>query len=125
MSGVYRDLIPAGRVRTWPVTTSFIDIGTPRDYLAAALRQPGSVPSDLAMPASSTLTRCAVWPGVVIEEHVRLEDCIVAGSIRVPCGLETSASILVPAAVARPGDRMHVQGDLAIYPLDVDHHARR
>jgi mannose-1-phosphate guanylyltransferase len=123
VAGIYRDLVQAepGRVRTWPVTTAFLDIGTPRDYLAAALRQPAALPEGVTVPESSRLTRCAVWPGVVIEDHVRLEDCIVAGPLHVPCGLETGAAILVPASVARPDDRMRVQGDLAIYPLDIEH----
>jgi NDP-sugar pyrophosphorylase family protein len=123
VAGIYRDVVQSdpGRVHIWPVTTAFLDIGTPRDYLAAALRQPEVLPAGVVVPESSSLTRCAVWPGVVIEDHVRLEDCIVAGPLHVPCGLETSAAILVPASVARPDDRMRVQGDLAIYPLDIEH----
>jgi mannose-1-phosphate guanylyltransferase len=123
VAGIYRDLVQAspGRVRVWPVTTAFLDIGTPRDYLAAALQQPRVLPAGVVVPELSSLTRCAVWPGVVIEEQVRLEDCIVAGPLRVPRGLEATAAILVPASVARPSDRMRVQGELAIYPLDIEH----
>jgi NDP-sugar pyrophosphorylase family protein len=126
VSDIYQELIRStpGRVRIWPVTTSFIDIGTPRDYLTAALRQADCVSANLTIPGSSTLTRCAVWPGAAIEEHVRLEDCIVAGPVVVPRGLECSSSILVPAAVARAGDRMRAQGGVAVYPLDIEHHAR-
>lgn len=123
VAGIYRDLVQTapGRVCVWPVSTSFLDVGTPRDYLTAALRQPDELPADVIVPESSKLTRCAVWPGVVIEEHVRLEDCIVAGPLRVPRSLEARAAILVPASVARTGDRTRIQGDLAIYPLDIDH----
>jgi NDP-sugar pyrophosphorylase family protein len=123
VAGLYREMVQTqpGRVQAWPVSTSFVDIGTPRDYLAAALRQPGPLPAGVTVPESSRLTRCAVWPGVIIEEHVRLEDCIVAGPLRVPGGIDARAAILVPAPVARPDDRMRLQGDLAIYPLDIEH----
>ncbi len=123
VSGLYRGMVATspGRVRTWPVSPAFIDVGTPRDYLTAVLRQPDGLAADVVVPPSSTLTRCAVWPGAIIEEHVRLEDCIVAGGVRVPCGLEATAAILVPASVARPTDRMRSQDALAIYPLDVEH----
>lgn len=123
VAGVYRDMVTnsPGRVQAWPVSTTFLDVGTPRDYLAAALRQPDPLPADLVVPSSSTVIRCAVWPGTAIEDHVRLEDCIVAGAVRVPRGLEATAAILVPASVARPADRMRVQGALAIYPIDIEH----
>jgi NDP-sugar pyrophosphorylase family protein len=123
VAGIYRDLVQAapGRVRVWPVTTTFLDIGTPRDYLAAALQQPQVLPAGMVVPGSSSLTRCAVWPGVDIDDQVRLEDCIVAGPLRVPRGLEASAAILVPASVVRPGDRARVQDAVAIYPLDIEH----
>lgn len=123
VAGLYRDLIQTtpGHVRGWRVSTSFLDIGTPRDYLTAALRQPDALPRDVVVPESSSLLRCAVWPGTVIEDHVRLEDSIVAGPLRVPCGLDARAVILVPAHVARPDDRCRVHGDVAIYPLDLGH----
>lgn len=123
VAGIYRALVERqpGRVRTWPVATAFLDIGTPRDYLAAALRQPDVIAASVDIPESSSLSRCTVWSGATIGEHVRLEDCIVAGQARVPAGLEASAAILVPASVARPDDRMRVQGDVAIYPIDIGH----
>ena len=123
VAGVYRDMVATspGRVRTWPLSTTFIDVGTPRDYLTAVLRQPPGLPADVVVPPSSILTRCAVWPGTIVEDDVRLEDCIVAGGVRVPRGLEAAAVILVPASVAHPTDRMRTQGDVAIYSLDVEH----
>lgn len=123
VSGLYLDMVAQspGRVRVWPVSTSFLDIGTPRDYLTAALRQAASVSADVVVPETSHLNRCALWPGTVIEDNVRLEDCIVAGAVRVPNGVDVRTAILVPSHVVRPGDRMHLHGDLAIYPLDVGH----
>lgn len=121
VAGIYRDLLTSepGSIRGWRVTTSFVDIGTPRDYLAAVLRQPDSLPAGLAVPESSSLTRCAVWPEATIEENVRLEDCIVAGPVSVPGGLEARAAIIVPLDVVRPDDRVRVQRDVAIYSLDL------
>jgi NDP-sugar pyrophosphorylase family protein len=39
ISGFYRDIVAAepGRICGWPARTTFIDVGTPRDYLRAAL----------------------------------------------------------------------------------------
>lgn len=122
VAGVYRELLAAepGAIRGWRVTDTFVDVGTPRDYLAAALRQPdGGVASSVEVPESATLTRCAVWPGVTIGEHVRLEDCIVAGPVAVPDGLEARSSILMPLSASRPDDRMRAQGDVAIYSIDL------
>lgn len=123
VAGLYRDRLAAapGSLRGWRVSTSFLDIGTPRDYLAAALRQPEGFPVDVTVPESSSLNRCAVWPGTVVDEQVRLEDCIVAGPLHVPRGLEARAAILVPLAAAQPDDRMRASGDVAIYPLDIGH----
>ena len=122
VSGIYREMIAAapGRVRAWKVNTTFLDVGTPRDYLAAALQQPLSI-SAAQIAASARLTRSVVWPGVTIEDDVVLEDCIVAGPLRVPRGLEAHTEILIPAAWARRGDRMRQHDDVAIYPLDIGH----
>lgn len=122
VAGVYRDLLAAepGAIRGWRVTDTFVDVGTPRDYLAAALRQPGGgLAGSVAVPESATLTRCAVWPGVVIGDNVRLEDCIVAAPLSVPDALEARSAILMPATAALPDDRMRVQGEVAIYSIDL------
>jgi NDP-sugar pyrophosphorylase family protein len=55
VAGFYRDIIARepGAIRAWPAPTSFLDVGTPRDYLAAALRLGAPHPHDcLARRAS-------------------------------------------------------------------------
>lgn len=120
VSGIYRQRLAAapGSLRTWRLSTPFLDIGTPRDYLAAVLGLPSATPRDADVSESARIARCAVWPGAVIEDRVILEDCIVAGGIRVPSGLEARAAILIPAVYARSGDAARIIGDIAIYPLD-------
>jgi NDP-sugar pyrophosphorylase family protein len=122
VAGVYRQMIAGapGCIRGWKVNTSFLDVGTPRDYLAAALQQPQAVRAG-QIAASARLTRSVVWPGVTIEDDVVLEDCIIAGPMRVPRGLEAHTGVLIPAAWARPGDRMRRHDEVAIYPLDIGH----
>ncbi len=46
VAGLYREMIAArpGAIRVWPAPTSFLDVGTPRDYLDAALRLGGAPP---------------------------------------------------------------------------------
>jgi NDP-sugar pyrophosphorylase family protein len=126
VAGIYRDLLASapGRLRVWPTDVPFLDIGTPRDYLAAVLRQVAPISSRAEIAASARLTRCAVWPEVTIERHVTLEDCIVAGPVTVPSGLEASTAILIPASLARPDDRVRIQDGVALYPMDVGRGAR-
>jgi NDP-sugar pyrophosphorylase family protein len=126
VSGIYRDLLRTapGSLHGWRISSTFLDIGTPRDYLAASLMQPDDGLSGRVLPASAHVARCAVWPDVVFQNDVRLEDCIVAGPLTVPSGLDCRAAILMPSTVVRPGDRARVQGDVAIFPLDLDYSHR-
>lgn len=117
VAGIYRErlLSSPGTVRVWPVSTTFLDIGTPRDYLAAWLaRAPAASPG---VSASARVTDCAIWPDARIGAHARLTRCIVAG-VRVPAGLVAQDAVLIPAALATPADRAHVHDDVAVFPID-------
>jgi hypothetical protein len=95
------------------VTTSFLDIGTPRDYLETALHLGVSEST-----GSPTVTRSIVWPSARVAEGARLDRVIVAGDAHVPAGLEVRDAVVVPARFARPDDvAATVHGDIAVFPF--------
>ncbi len=118
VAGIYRDLVATapGSVRIWQTQASFLDIGTPHDYLTAALAQPPDAWRDVTIARSARVTRSALWPGTTIDERVALADCIVAG-VHVPAGLDARNAIIVPAGCVRPGERVSVHGDVAVFPI--------
>ena len=79
---------------SWSTTQSavsaatFIDCGTPRDYLEANLDWSGgdSVVGTGAI-VRGTIERCVVWPGAVVEKGERL-----ANAIRADGGLTVDAA---------------------------------
>ncbi len=106
--GVYRDLIRAapGRVRVFPVTAAFHDVGTPADYVSTCrvfggLDTRGNI----------------VWPGARVSPGARLTRSVVGGGIDVPAGFSADHAMLVPASVACPGDRCEVVGNLALFKI--------
>ena len=93
ISGVYTTLAKRlpGSVRVQPVTTSFVDIGTPRDYLRTCLemaaREGGTtIGSRVAVDPSATVTTSVLWDDVVVEAGARLDGCVVMSGIRVKAG---------------------------------------
>jgi NDP-sugar pyrophosphorylase family protein len=111
IAGIYRDLVATapGRIRAWRATTDFIDVGTPRDYLRAALtfepeRRPG-------------VRRSAIWPEARVAEDVALDGCVVAGPVRLPAGFRATDAVIVPAAVAGLNDAATIAGDIAVFPM--------
>ena len=120
VAGIYRDGIGAGRlhVRGFAVDQPFIDVGTPRDYLTAALTL-AEAPADLVaadarIDDSARLDRTLVWPGSTIDANAVLEECIVAG-VSLPAGFAARRTVLVPADICRAGDPATVAGDVAAF----------
>ena len=113
IGGVYDALLAdgPGRIATHHVTGRFQDIGTPADYLAASLeiaRSEGheTVPTGnrtLVHP-TAVLTRTILWDDVVIGEHCRLTDCIVADGVELPAHTIASRTVLI----ATPEGPSHV-----------------
>ena len=86
VSGLYRAMVAtgAGRVRGWPVRTAFLDVGTPRDYLDAALALAGGddaalIEAGAEVHPTARLTQTIVWRGAVVGAGADLTRCIVAG----------------------------------------------
>lgn len=100
ISGVYAALarrVP-GAVRVQPVTTSFVDIGTPRDYLRsclalAAMEGGTTIGSRVMVDPSATVTNSVLWDDVVVEAGARLDGCVVMSGVRVPAGTWTDVII--------------------------------
>ena len=111
IAGIYRDVVAAGggRIRAWRATTRFIDVGTLRDYLHAALAFDGD--------PRVGITRSVIWPEARLAADVTLDQCIVAGPVRLPSGFRARDAVIVPAAVARDGDASSTVDDIAVFPI--------
>jgi NDP-sugar pyrophosphorylase family protein len=123
VAGIYRERVAAGGsgIRGYCVDLPFVDVGTPRDYVTAALAlagngQTNAIESGAAINAQARLSGCVVWSDVKIEGGAVLDDCIVAG-VSLPDGFRADSAVLVPKSVVRPGDRVSVAGDVAVFPL--------
>jgi NDP-sugar pyrophosphorylase family protein len=66
---------------------------------------------------SARLTRTVVWADARVGAGADLEDCIVAGPLTVPAGLRARRTMILPAALARPGDPADVRDGVALFPL--------
>lgn len=111
VAGFYRDVIreAPGRIRAWRANTTFLDVGTPRDYLEAAL----TMRTD-----GWTARRTVVWSEAHVDPGADLEDCVVAGPVRVPARFRARSAVLVPEAVLKAGDRAAVRDGIAVFGLD-------
>jgi mannose-1-phosphate guanylyltransferase len=111
VAGIYREMVLTrpGSIRAWLASPTFIDIGTPADYLSAAAHLGGLREHDVA-----------VWPGATVDVGASLEACIVAAGVRVPAAFAARRAVLVPAALARPGDRADVRDGIAVFAIDHD-----
>lgn len=115
VSGLYQQLLAEpGRLRGFRPVTSFLDVGTPSDYLQAALALDRVRPD---AQSGARVERTIVWPGAAVGEGARLEDCIVAGEVTVPSGFDARQSVLVPPAIVRSGDEATVRNGVAVFPF--------
>jgi NDP-sugar pyrophosphorylase family protein len=125
VAGIYRGRLASqpGSLRGWPVSLPFVDVGTPADYLRAALAI-AAAPADSSVidagarvDRSARLVRSVIWPGATVGARADLEECVVAGA-DVPAGLRARRSVIVPAAIARPADAASRQDGVAIFPME-------
>lgn len=91
----------AGSVRAHVSDASFLDIGTPRDYLktarivAARERRPLDVGQDVSIDPSARIEHSVLWDRVQVGAGAVLTDCIVADDVRVPAGARYEGQVLV------------------------------
>jgi NDP-sugar pyrophosphorylase family protein len=123
VSSLYREMVAGrtARVQGFPVSSPFIDVGTPRDCLDAALALASGtgaiVEPGAAVDASAEVLQSAVWAGAHVGAGARLTRCIVAGPVVVPPGFRADSSVLLPASLVRDGDRAGVHAGVARFQL--------
>lgn len=122
--GLYRQRIAAAgsAIFGWRAQTAFLDVGTPGDYLRAALEWSHADPArlvaeDASVDPSASISQSIVWPGARVGAATRLDRCIVAGSVPVPAGFAARDAVIVPAAIVKPGDDATIAGDIAAFRM--------
>jgi len=91
---LYLDLIAArpGAVRAHRTSAEFLDVGTPGDYLASALRLAGreagagTTGARVRVAPSARVERTILWDDVEVQDGAFLRECVVADGARVPAG---------------------------------------
>ncbi|HVT49206.1 MAG TPA: NDP-sugar synthase [Vicinamibacterales bacterium] len=116
VSGIYRDLIAArpGAIRAWRATGAVLDVGTPSDYLDAAL---SFVTHRAGRHPGARLRHTFVWPEATVGAGADLDQCVVAGPVVIPAGFTASQSVIVPASIVEAGDTVEIRDGLAMFPL--------
>jgi len=125
VAGIYRTLMreQPDVVRGWRIDAPFLDVGTPREYLNAALALSTQTDANACEPgstidSSARLTRTVVWTGAAVGADSELSNCIVVTGASVPAGFHVDNAMLLPASSARTGDRITQTDDLVIFPLN-------
>lgn len=111
-----------GAVRAFQATASYLDIGTPADYLDSSLviaeRERGNqIGARTRIAHDARVERSVLWDDVTVEPGVMLRECIVTDGAVVPA--DTSwhgVTLRTASAVLAPGERRI--GDLAVASLD-------
>jgi NDP-sugar pyrophosphorylase family protein len=93
--GVYRDVIAErpGSIRAFLAAGAFWDVGTPADYLEAALaiakREGATQPqvgSGSRVHPSARIDECVIWDNVQVGSGAKLARCVVADGVTIPAG---------------------------------------
>jgi NDP-sugar pyrophosphorylase family protein len=126
--GLYPAMIAAqpGSVRAWCTEGTFVDIGTPADYLAANLmlarREDAGrllVGERGSIAASARLEDTVLWDDVSVGADAELERCVVADGVRIPAGahyVECALARRRPSGLGAPPDA-GAGNDLLVAPL--------
>jgi len=117
-----------GSVRGFVCDAEFYDVGTPAEYLTAALaiarregrhdvhRGHGSI-----VDPSSHLVETIVWDDVVVERGCELVRCIVADGVRIPQSRRFTNAAIVRAHGRIPAVGERLMGDLLIGEIPPAH----
>ena len=109
---LYPALVAArpGAVRAFRTQASFVDIGTPSDYLETSLllaaREGIDTSAGAEISPTARIERSILWDDVIVEDGAMLKDCVVTDGVRVPA--DTSwhgVTIRVASAELTPGER--------------------
>lgn len=81
---LWRDEVESGRAELVPYDGTFVDCGTPADYLAANLHQSGGrTVVGTGAVVTGTATRCVIWPNSVVGANERLVEVVRAAELTV------------------------------------------
>ena len=109
---LYPALVAArpGAVRAFRTQASFMDIGTPSDYLETSLllaaREGIDTSAGAEISPTARIERSILWDDVIVEDGAMLQECVVTDGVRVPA--DTSwhgVTIRVASAELTPGER--------------------
>ena len=123
VTGVSRELVATrpGALQGYRATTTFLDVGTPRDYRDAALRLAGPAPnaieSGATCAADAHLTRTVVWPGAHVGHGATLDNCVVTTGAHVPKDFHCTGAVLLPGSAAREGETLDKTGKIAVVAI--------
>jgi mannose-1-phosphate guanylyltransferase len=113
-----------GSVRAYRCGASFVDIGTPADYLRTSLRlaEAAGDPSLLSgsgtvVDRSARIVRTALWDNVQVGPGAVLTECVVADGVRVPPGARWTRRAVVPASACPPRSGDELEDGLLLAPL--------
>lgn len=117
--GVYKPLMGERRIAAYPITAGFYDVGTPGDYLAAALAiaNGAAIEAGAVIEPGARVSRSIVWPGATVGENAALDECVVT-NVTIPAGFKAARAVIVPAAVCRDGEGARLAGTLAVFQMD-------
>ena len=109
---LYPALVAArpGAVRAFRTQASFMDIGTPSDYLETSLllaaREGIDTSAGAEISPTARIERSILWDDVIVEDGAMLKECVVTDGVRVPA--DTSwhgVTIRVASGELTPGER--------------------
>lgn len=114
-----------GSVRAFVSDASFLDIGTPAEYLATSLgiaraeRDPGALVGPGARIAdSATVVDSILWEDVRVGPGAHLARAIVGDGVEVPAGARYEDCAIVRADGRAPSGAERREGDLLVGPLE-------
>jgi NDP-sugar pyrophosphorylase family protein len=92
-------------VRAFVTEASFLDIGTPRDYVdtnvaiaAADGIEPWTRGARVRVAPTARVVRSILWDDVTVGEEAVLEDCVVTDGVAIPAGARYTGSAIVRGA---------------------------
>jgi NDP-sugar pyrophosphorylase family protein len=125
IGGIYDPLVKHGRIHGHLCDASFLDVGTPRDYLTtcqaigrAEGRPDSQIGARCVVDPSAMLVATMLWDDVEVGRGAELRSCVVTDGVRIPDRARFDHVMLLPpdldARLPQYGSRI---GDLIAVPF--------